>query len=254
MTTPLIGITTWRRRIDTDLGTGRPAHTLGTEYAAPVEAAGAATVLLPPTAGVDAVLDRLDGLVLSGGEDVHPGRYGAAPQPSKSYDPDRDEYEIALAVGARERGLPVLAICRGLQVSNIAFGGTLVVDIPESAHHRALRGPDEQLAARHPITLDPGSRLATLYGSTDRMVNTIHHQSVDVPAPGLRPVAWAHDDVVEAVEAEDEDWPFWAVQWHPEKMIDPDEALEELPLFTAFVTAARSYAAGTSAAQKGTTP
>ncbi len=253
MTTPLIGISTWRRRIDTDLGMARPAHTLGAEYAAPIEAAGGAVVLLPPTSGVDAVLDRLDGLVLSGGEDVHPARYGAAPQPSKSYDPDRDEYEIALALGARERGLPVLAICRGLQVSNIAFGGTLIVDIPASPHHRALRAADEQLAARHPITLDPGSQLATLYGTTDRVVNTIHHQSVDVPAPGLRPVAWAPDGVVEAVEADDRGWPFWAVQWHPEKMIDPDEALQELPLFAAFVTAAQQHAAGQSAAQKGTT-
>ncbi|ALX66438.1 gamma-glutamyl-gamma-aminobutyrate hydrolase family protein [Microbacterium sp. XT11] len=253
MTVPLIGISTWRRRIDTDLGTARPAHTLGTEYAAPIEAAGGAVVLLPPTAGVDAVLDRLDGLVLSGGEDVHPARYGAKPQPLKAYDAERDEYEIALVRGARERRMPVLAICRGLQVSNIAFGGTLVVDIPPSAHHRPLRGADEQLAARHPITIDPRSRLAALYESTDRVVNTIHHQSVDVPAPGLRPVAWAHDEIVEAVEADDEGWPFWAVQWHPEKLIDHDEALEELPLFTAFVTAAQHYAAGASAAQKGTT-
>lgn len=251
MTRPFIGITTWRRFIDTDLGTGRPAHSLGTEYAAPVEAAGGAVVLLPPTAGIDEVLDRLDGLVLSGGEDVHPSRYGAEPQEGKSYDPARDEYEIALALGARERGIPVLAICRGLQVSTVAFGGSLIVDIPATDHHHPVRGADEQLSARHPVTFAPDSRLAALYGTTERIVNTIHHQAVDSPAPGLRPVAWAPDGIVEAVEA-DGDWPFWAVQWHPEKMIAPDEAAEERPLFAAFVTAARERAAESSAAQKGT--
>lgn len=251
MTRPLIGITTWRRFIDTDLGSGRPAHTLGTEYAAPIEAAGGAVVLLPPTAGVDDVLDRLDGLVLSGGEDVHPSRYGAQAQEGKSYDPSRDGFEIALALGARRRGIPVLAICRGLQVSNIAFGGSLVVDIPSTEHHEPVRGADQQLSARHPIVLSEGSRLAALYGTRHRIVNTIHHQSIDVPAPGLHAVAWAPDGLVEAVEADD-DWPFWAVQWHPEKMIAPDEAAEEMPLFAAFVSAARERAAEHPAAEKGT--
>jgi len=251
MTRPLIGITTWRRFIDTDLGAGRPAHTLGAEYAAPVEAAGGAVVLLPPTAGVDDVLDRLDGLLLSGGEDVHPSRYGAEPQEGKSYDPSRDGFEIALARGARRRGIPVLAVCRGLQVSNVAFGGTLLVDIPHTEDHQPVRGADQQLAARHPIRLADGSRLADLYGTRHRIVNTIHHQSIAVPAPDLHPVAWAPDGTVEAVEA-DGDWPFWAVQWHPEKMIDPDEAAEEMPLFAAFVSAARERAAEQPAAEKGT--
>lgn len=251
MTRPFVGITTWRRFIDTDLGTGRPAHSLGTEYSAPIEAAGAAVVLLPPTAGVDQVLDRLDGLVLSGGEDVHPARYGAEPQPDKTYDPARDEFEIALALGARERGLPVLAICRGLQVSNIAFGGSLIVDIPSTDDHHPVRGADQQLSARHSVSFATDSRLAALYGVRERVVNTIHHQSVDVTAPGLRPVAWASDGIVEAVEAES-DWPFWAVQWHPEKMIDPVEAAEELPLFAAFVSAARERAAEHAAVKKGT--
>jgi putative glutamine amidotransferase len=251
VTRPFIGITTWRRFIDTDLGTGRPAHSLGTEYAAPIEAAGGAVVLLPPTAGVDEVLDRLDGLVLSGGEDVHPSLYGAEPQDGKTYDSARDGYEIALALGARERGLPVLAICRGLQVSTVAFGGSLIVDIPATEHHHPVRGADEQLSARHPVAFAEDSRLAALYGTTARIVNTIHHQSVDVPAPGLHPVAWAPDGIVEAVEA-DGDWPFWAVQWHPEKMIDPEEAAEERPLFAAFVEAARERAAETSAVKKGT--
>jgi putative glutamine amidotransferase len=250
MTRPLIGISTWRRFIDTDLGKGRPAHSLGTEYAAPIEAAGGAVVLLPPTAGVDEVLDRIDGLVLSGGEDVHPARYGAQAQEAKVYDPARDEFEIALARGARARGIPVLAICRGLQVSTVAFGGSLIVDIPRSDDHHPVRGADEQLSARHAIAMVKGSRLAALYGTTERRVNTIHHQAVDVMASGFHPVAWAGDGVIEAIEADD-DWPFWAVQWHPEKMIVPEEAAEELPLFAAFVAAAHERAADLPAAEKG---
>lgn len=251
MTRPLIGITTWRRSIDTDLGTGRPAHSLGAEYAAPIEAADGAVVLLPPTAGVDEVLDRLDGLVLSGGEDVHPARYGSDVQPGRSYDPARDAFEIDLVHGARRRGLPVLAICRGLQVSMIALGGSLIEDIPHTAAHLPVCGADQQLAARHSIALAEGSRLADLYGTDERAVNTIHHQSVAEPAPGFHAVAWAPDGIVEAVEA-DGDWPFWAVQWHPEKMIAPDEAAEEMPLFAAFVSAARERAAEHAAAKKGT--
>lgn len=251
MTRPLIGITTWRRFFDTDLGKNRPVHSLGTEYGTPIEEAGGAVVLLPPTSGADEVLDRIDGLVLSGGEDVHPSRYGADAQEGQSYDPDRDEFEIALARGARERGLPTLAICRGLQVTNVALGGTLVVDIPISDDHRPVVSTEEQLQARHPITIAEDSRLAALYGSTSRVVNTIHHQAIDTPAPGLRGVAWAPDGVIEAVEF-DGDWPFWAVQWHPEKMISPGEAAEERPLFAAFVTAADDRAAERSAAKKGT--
>lgn len=251
MTRPLIGITTWRRLIDTDLGTGRPAHSLGAEYAAPVDDAGGAVVLLPPTAGTEEVLDRLDGLVLSGGEDVDPARYGAGPQEGGKHDPARDAFEIALARGARERRMPVLAICRGLQVSNVAFGGTLIADVLASADHRPAKGADEQLGARHPLTIAAASRLAALYGTTARTVNTIHHQAVDRVAPGLRAVAWAPDGVVEALEA-DGDWPFWAVQWHPEKLIGPTEAAEEEPLFAALVAAAAERAAAEPVAGRGT--
>lgn len=250
MTRPYIGITTWRRSVDTDLGSARPVHSLGIEYAAPLEAAGAAVVLLPPTGGVDEVLDRLDGLVLSGGQDVHPGRYGEPPQAGKSYDDARDEYEIALVLGAKKRGIPVLAICRGMQVTNIALGGTLVVDVPRSEHHRPVREGAEQLAARHPIHVAEGSRMSAAYGVTDRTVNTIHHQCVGVLAPGLLPVAWAPDGIVEAIEADD-GWPLWAVQWHPEKMTGPDEAAEELSLFAHFVAAAQERAVELATAEKG---
>lgn len=253
MTKPLIGITTWRRTFDTELGANRPIHSLGAEYAAPVEAQGAAVVLLPPTGGVDEVLDRLDGLLISGGEDVEPTRYAARLQEDRTYDSARDAYEIALIQGARVRQLPSLAICRGLQVVNVAFGGSLIVDIPRTAHHRPEHEIDDQLAERHPITIDPDSRLAALPQATERVVNTIHHQAVDALAPGFRAVAWSPDGVIEAIEPDaEDDWPFWAVQWHPEKMLDPDEAARERPLFAAFVAAARTRTAEASATTKGT--
>ncbi len=250
MIRPFIGITTWRRFIDTDLGSGRPAHSLGTEYAAPIEprAAPWCCCRRPPVSTRCSIASTG---WCSPAEKTCTLAHRAPPQAGRTSAPRRGGYELALARGARERGLPVLAICRGLQVSNIAFGGSLIVDIPTTADHRPVRGADQQLAARHPITLAEGSRLAALYGTRNRVVNTIHHQSIDVTAPGLHPVAWAPDGIVEAVEADD-DWPFWAVQWHPEKMIAPDEAAEEMPLFAAFVSAARERAAEHPAAEKGT--
>lgn len=261
MSAPVIGITTWQRRIDTDLGRDRPVHSLGVEYAAPIAAAGGIPVLLVPSSGVDEILHRIDGLMISGGEDVEPGRYDAVAQDSKTYDPARDEFEIALIRGARERALPVLAICRGLQIANVAFGGTLVVDIPETDAHRAIVAADEQVSARHTVTFAPDSRLAALYGSARRAVNTIHHQAPDAVAPGFRAVAWAPDGVIEAIEHVDsesgtsqESWPFWAVQWHPEKMLASHEMEEERSLFSAFVDSAQARRADPTTSSKGHHP
>lgn len=239
MTRPLIGITTWRRPIDTAVGRGRPAHTLGVEYSRPIEEAGGAVVLLPPTAGVDETLDALDALVLSGGEDVLPARYGGPPQPGQAHDEERDAHEIALALGARERGLPTLAICRGLQVVNVAFGGTLIADLPQAGDHVTPTSPEGILAERHPVTLVAGSRLARVYGAAERVVNTIHHQAVDALAPGFEVTARAADGTVEGIETAG--WDLWAVQWHPEKLDGPQESDEERRLFAALVAAAQTH-------------
>ncbi|MDZ8170928.1 gamma-glutamyl-gamma-aminobutyrate hydrolase family protein [Microbacterium xanthum] len=240
MTRPLVGVTTWLRHVDTDLGPQRPVHSLGVEYADPVEAAGGVPVLLPPTAGVDELLDSLDGLVISGGQDVHPGRYGCAPESGRRYDPERDAFEIALVRGARERGLPLLGICRGLQVVNVAFGGTLVVDLPATADHAPVLAAADQARIRHDVDIVAGSALAAVYGTTRHRVNTIHHQAVDVVAEGFRVSARADDGVVEGLDGPD-GWPFWAVQWHPEKLLDPAEAAAEAPLFAALVAAAHAH-------------
>ncbi|QTV79281.1 gamma-glutamyl-gamma-aminobutyrate hydrolase family protein [Microbacterium sp. NIBRBAC000506063] len=135
-----------------------------------------------------------------------------------------------------------------MQVANIAFGGTLIVDIAASAAHRPVRGA-AQLDERHPISLDPVSRLARTYGVTERIVNTIHHQAVGTLAPGFRAVAWAPDGIIEAIEPDGE-WPFWGVQWHPEKMAQPAEAAQEQPLYAAFLAAARQRAAGSPPQRK----
>lgn len=250
MTRPFIGITTWLRRFDTELGDARPVHSLGAEYATPVEAAGGAVVLLPPTDEVDEVLDRIDGLVISGGQDIDPARYGRAREDGVDYDRVRDDFEVALVTGARRRGIPVLAICRGMQITNVAFGGTLIVDIDATDTHRRVEGA-AQLDARHPISLASGSRLAAAYGAHERTVNTIHHQAIETLAPGFRAVAWAPDGIIEAIEP-DGDWPYWGVQWHPEKMTDAAEADDERDLYAAFLAAARHRAAKTAAPKKGT--
>ncbi len=239
MTSPIIGITTWRRPIPTQLGEGRPSHTIGVEYADAVIAAGGVPVLLPPSADPAAIIHRLDGLLLSGGEDADPALYGAEAEPGKSYSQDRDSFEIALARLARERALPTLAICRGLQITNIAFGGSLVVDLPATAVHETVVDGIAQLDRRHSVRFTPESMLAQAYGVEERTVNTIHHQAIDRIAEGFVATAHASDGVIEAIESQD-DWPLFAVQWHPEKLSMPSEVQEEALLFDSFMRVVRA--------------
>ena len=224
---PRIAITTWRRPLPTFLGDRTLLYTLGDEYVACVAAAGAVPLLLPHlrTADVDAVLEVVDGLVVAGGGDVDPSSYDA--EPAGSYDTDRqaDASELALLRGARERGMPTLAICRGMQLVNVAHGGTLHQDIgvPGSAHEAISDDPAEVLAARHEVEVAPDSLLAEVLGPGRREVNTIHHQAIDRLADDCRVVAVASDGVIEAIEVAG--WPLLAVQWHPEKAPSTEAAL-----------------------------
>jgi putative glutamine amidotransferase len=215
---PVIGITTRPKQVQTS-GGELGADTLQHTYRDAVAASGAIPVLLAPVGidDVDRLLDRVDGLVLTGGGDIHPRFYGSAVNEAM-YDihESRDVFEIELARRAAARGLPTLAICRGMQVVNVAFGGSLVEDIPdEYGTQHAVLG--EGAFERHqPVRLAAGCELAGLFGTTELKVNSIHHQSVRRIAPGFVEVAWGDDGVVEAIEPVGNGWPLLAVQWHPE--------------------------------------
>jgi putative glutamine amidotransferase len=223
---------------------------LGLVYLRAVEAAGGLPVVLPPL-GLDAVaplIDRLDGLCLSGGPDLDPAGYGAEPHPMLgTVEPELDRFELAAARRADDAGLPILAICRGLQALNVARGGTLVQHVPDrpgdGIEHRQTVAGDEPT---HDVRVAPDSRLARIAGAAQLEVNSFHHQAVDRLGAGLRAVAWAPDGVVEALEAPRRAAPLIAVQWHAECLIDRPE---QAALFEYLVSAATVYtAAGARAA------
>jgi putative glutamine amidotransferase len=183
-------------------------------YVERVTAAGGRAVLLPP--GDGAVLDRLDGLLLAGGADVEPQRYGAEPHPSTLTRPDRDAGELALLHAALDLDLPVLGICRGMQLLAVGYGGRLTQHLPDllgDGKHQPAPG----VYGSHPVTVVPGSRLYRILGP-EVDVNSYHHQAVADPGP-LKVTAHSPDGVVEALEDPARRFVL-GVQWHPEEMSD----------------------------------
>ncbi len=232
MRTPLIGLTSYAETARWAVWEGKAA-VVGWVYVDAIHRAGGRTILIPPADhGLDETLDVLDGLMLAGGNDLDPTAYGAEQHPeTQDPQPERDRGELALLSGALERDMPVLAICRGLQVMNVARGGSLIQDLPEhldSSAHREVVG----VFSEHPVTIAPDSLLASILGPT-APVKSHHHQAADHIGAGLMPVAWSPDGTVEALEDPDRAFAL-GVQWHPEE--GPDMAL-----FTALVSAARSY-------------
>jgi len=216
-----------------------PRVWLNAAYVRAIEDAGLVPLVVPPLANPEravALLDLADGLLLTGGEDVAPWRYGAATRPECNPPHEaRDATELALALAARERRLPTLAICRGIQLLNVALGGTLVQDLPSARPDAMNHDPGSSRASRsHAIEADAGSRIALALGETRLAVNSFHHQAVDRAAPALRVTARAPDGVVEGVETHEDD-PWWAlgVQWHPEELTG-DEHDWDRGLFRAF--------------------
>jgi gamma-glutamyl-gamma-aminobutyrate hydrolase PuuD len=229
MSRPLIGITTYREQAQ--WGTWHvPAVLLPAAYADAVAAAGGEPVLLPTGAVSAEVVGRLDGLVLAGGADVDPARYDRPAGPHTTVlRPERDETELAALQAALDRDLPLLAICRGMQLLNVALGGDLVQHLPD-VENAGVHDPGAGLYQRRDVRTAPGSAVGRLLGTT-HPVACHHHQALARIAPELTASAWAEDGVVEAVEAADRRFCL-AVQWHPEEG-------EDRRLFAALVDAAR---------------
>jgi putative glutamine amidotransferase len=240
---PLIGISSYGRAGQ------RQTFSVPCEYIDVVRVAGGVPVILPPVDGeTPEGLDAVAGIILPGGGDVDPTRYGHAVRHEANYDisPERDQFELALARAAlARRTLPVLCICRGMQLLNVALGGDLVQHIPDHFGDRVAHRHPERLPVTHPVSIEPSSRLAQLLGATDMVVRSFHHQAVGRLGIGLRAVAWSPDGVVEAVESDHHSFVV-AVQWHPE--LDALGDAKPLRLFEAFVERCREYARRVAAA------
>lgn len=209
---PRIGITTYARA-----GADRPSFSVPVTYVEAVAAAGGVPVLLPPLADIDAVLDGVDGLIFPGGGDVEPVHYGGDHH-DENYDVcrERDGFELRLvrAVLARER-FPVLAICRGMQVLNVALGGTLIAHLPDVYGDAIPHRAPELKSVEHDVAIDRASRIAAAHGVVEMAVPSIHHQAVGRPGSDLAVTARSADGVIEAIEVRSH--PFvLGVQWHPE--------------------------------------
>ena len=230
---PLIGITTYAEPVATWGHWRLPAALIPLAYVRAVDRAGGRPLLVPPSDnGVAETLDVLDGIVFSGGSDLDPDTYGEEPHPATGdLRPERDDAELELMTAALERDLPMLAICRGSQLLNVARGGDLVQHLPEIVgddKHKVTPG----LFATHDVAVEPGSRLGGLIGTAAR-VESHHHQGLGRVGEGLEVVAYAEDGTAEAVE--DGDGRFTVgVLWHPEEG-------EDLRLFEALVEEAKAY-------------
>lgn len=210
MATPLIAITA-DRSIQSSAFGPRDSTLQVVNYAEAVVSAGGRPALLPATEGIEGpLLEGFDALVLSGGGDLSPGMYGQTPDEAVyGLSPIRDRFESALVQEAQERRMPILAICRGLQLINVLRGGSLIQDLAGHWQTGLSHEPD------HDIRIEPGSRLAEIVGDTRMSVNSYHHQAVDRLGDGLMITAYA-DGIVEAFEDPSAD--LLAVQWHPEHL------------------------------------
>jgi putative glutamine amidotransferase len=217
----------------------RKEMALGLTYLSAVERAGGLPVVVPPLdlEALQPLLSQVSGICLSGGPDLDPSFYGAEPHPELGpVEPRLDRFEIALARHADDRGLPILAICRGMQTLNVAREGTLHQHLPDrpgaELQHRQTEVGTE---TTHDVDIAEGSQVAGLMGSTHAEVNSFHHQGIDRLGHGLRAVAWSSDGVIEAVEAPARPFVI-GVQWHAETLVDRPE---HAALFAGLVEAAR---------------
>lgn len=230
MNAPLIAIP--GRRSDRANNLRTPVVAAGRFYVDAVQRAGGVPVVIPPNedeAAVRAVVDRCDGMVLLGGGDVDPRNYGQSERAELyGVDPFLDSFEFNAVRHAVARDIPVLAVCRGHQVLNVALGGSLVQHLPTTEDHRDTM---------HPVSVVAGSRVASSMGTTAPLVHSFHHQAIERAADGLVIVATAGDGTIEAVELSSARW-IVGVQWHPEDTAGEDPANQGL--FDALVNASRA--------------
>ena len=235
---PVIGLTTYKQRAQTGVWDVTAAF-LPAVYFEAVQRAGGIPVLLPPQPAdpevVGRVLDGVDGIIITGGADVDPARYGQDARPETDAPQlERDAWEDALLTVAIDRELPFLGICRGMQVLNVNRGGSLHQHVPDVVGDDRFRIGNGEFAG-HTVATEPGSELDALVGAR-LPVKSYHHQALDAVGSGLRVTARTDDGIAQAVELEGV--PFGlAVQWHPE-----EDAVEDARLFAGLVDAARNYA------------
>ena len=240
MTAPRIGISGVVRIWDDAERTG-----VNAAYVRAVLAAGGVPLVLSPLMGAvhaGRALEGIEGLLLTGGEDIDPAWYGQEPSPLLSPPSrERDLFELALFGVARQRQLPILGICRGIQLINVGLGGTLFQDLPTERSRGVQHRPDGARDLRtHRVRLAEGSRAAEVLGTTSFSVNSSHHQAIRELAAGLRASGWTDDELIEAVETPPgEPW-LLAVQWHPEEMHAEARAPEQ-GLFSALVREASRF-------------
>ncbi|CAN5461629.1 gamma-glutamyl-gamma-aminobutyrate hydrolase family protein [soil metagenome] len=257
--TPVIGVTATLKEDGEAPAPGEVSRPLGEyvradlDYVEGVFDAGGAPIVLPPIGGarnVESLVGAMDGLLLSGGSDLDPKYYGEAGIPEMGATiPERDEFEMALVGAALRRGIPIFGICRGLQVLNVALGGTLYQDISAQLGDDALSHRQTALKFQpaHEVEVRSGSWVGEAMGETGVKVNSYHHQAVKELAPGLVVSASSPDGVIEAVESRDfsDQWLF-GVQWHAEAM--RTVGVEHRNLFAALVSAAENHAVRRAAA------
>lgn len=238
-TSPIIGISASLLTIETGVLKGRERAFVGQDYAAAIAKAGGTPIVLPIVESVELIakqVDLIDGLLLSGGYDIHPHFFGEEPHAllEMSY-PDRDLYEISLVQSAYRIKKPIFGICRGLQLINVAFGGTLHQDLASSSketlqHHQKARAD----YPTHTIDIAEGTWLRKIANQPSIRTNSLHHQSISAMAPGFTISAKTRDGVIEGIEKMDPSFVL-GVQWHPELMYERDPLMFEL--FRTFIQA-----------------
>ncbi|PYE86300.1 gamma-glutamyl-gamma-aminobutyrate hydrolase family protein [Phyllobacterium leguminum] len=244
---PLVAVTSDVRSFDNYTWHATPEQYL----AAAIEGAGVIPLLVPSFGAaidLDSVLATVDGVLVTGSKsNVHPSLYGKEPTTAhEPFDPARDATSLPLIRRAIELGVPLLAICRGIQELNVALGGTLATEIQELAERIDHRAPDtsqlaERFALRHPVLVKPGSCLAEIMETDTVQVNSAHRQAIDAPAPSLEIEALAEDGTIEAVSVKDAKGFVLGVQWHPEIWVKSDSPSRKV--FTAFGDAVRAHRA-----------